>query len=182
MILEVNNTFGERRIYLLDGSTPSKQVRTQASETQTSDVSKDKFTDIWMKDFHVSPFNSRKGSYALKARNPFPSPNISVPVIDNTITLKSSKDFAKVVARVNSIGTPLDSAQFGVSQTLRFVGGWWWVGLVTFPRIVREAFKLHFRRSLHVWFRPEVVSSSLSRAPTSTEMYVYLLHSDTFFH
>jgi hypothetical protein len=172
MILEVNNTFGERRIYLLDGSLPSSPARTPGLEPPASDLTKDKFTDVWMKDFHVSPFNSRKGSYALKARNPFPSPNELVPTIDNTITLKSSKDYAKVVARVNSTADALDPAKFGILDTARFVGGWWWVGFTTFPRIVREAFKLYFQRSLHVWFRPEVAASSLGRLPTSSEMCV----------
>ncbi|KAF2683104.1 DUF1365-domain-containing protein [Lentithecium fluviatile CBS 122367] len=166
MVLEVNNTFGERRIYVLDGSP----ARTPGSEISESHVSKNKFTDVWMKDFHVSPFNSRKGSYALKALNPFPSPTYSDPAIDNTITLKSSKDHTKVVARVYTTGQPLDPAHFGIVDTLRFIGGWWWVGLVTFPRIIREAFKLYFLRSLHVWFRPEIISSSIGRAPTPTEV------------
>jgi len=179
MILEVNNTFGERRMYLLDGSSPASPPRTSDSE-QTSGSeehgsqipirAKSKFTDVWMKDFHVSPFNSRKGSYALKAQNPFPSVDYENPLIDNTITLKSSKDHGKLVARLFSTGKAIDPDQLGFFGTLRFIQSWWWVGFVTFPRIVREAGKIFFKRKLHVWFRPEVLTSSVGRAPTSAEM------------
>ena len=178
MILEVNNTFGERRLYLLDGSSPASPPRTP--ESQESSMAeepepllggaKPKFTDVWMKDFHVSPFNSRKGSYALKALDPFPSLNHDNPMIDNTITLKSSKDHAKLVARLYSTGKALDPNQLGFFGTSRFVLSWWWVGLVTFPRIIREAYKLYTKRKLHVWFRPEVSTFSLGRLPTSAEM------------
>jgi DUF1365 family protein len=179
MILEVNNTFGERRLYLLDGSSPASPPRTPDSQQSpvTEEAEPDllggpkpNFTDVWMKDFHVSPFNSRKGSYALKALNPFPSVNYETPTIDNTITLKSSKDHAKLVARLHSTGKALDPDQLGFLGTLRFVWGWWWVGLVTSPRIIREAFKLYTKRKLHVWFRPEVLTSSIGRLPTSAEM------------
>lgn len=176
MILEVNNTFGERRIYLLNGTSPSTPSQTLDSTHEAGtapDMSigtKSRFTDLWMKDFHVSPFNSRKGSYALKAQNPFPHVGFDNPMIDNTITLKSSKDHAKVVARLNCVGTPLDPDEFGILGAAWFISRWWWVGLVTFPRIVKEAGNLFYKRSLHVWFRPEVLTPSLGRLPTSQEV------------
>jgi DUF1365 family protein len=167
----VNNTFGERRVYLLDGSNSSNLPQFSDLEPATgSDAAKPRFTDSWMKDFHVSPFNSRKGSYSLKALDPFGIAHSPHPKINNTITLRSSKDHAKLVARVDSIGKPLESAKMGYYETLRFVSSWWWVGFVTFPRIAREAFKLYYKRSLHVWFRPEVLAASIGRAPTATEV------------
>ncbi|KAL1792873.1 hypothetical protein ACET3X_009380 [Alternaria dauci] len=187
MLLEVNNTFGERRMYLLDGSSPSSPPRTSdsehtcGSEVQGSQLpmeTKSKFTDVWMKDFHVSPFNSRKGSYALKAQNPFPSVDWEKPMIDNTITLKSSKDHGKLVARLYSTGKAIDPDQLGLFGTMRFILSWWWVGFVTFPRIIREAFKLFFKRKLHVWFRPEVLTSSVGRLPTSAEITLYKVFRD----
>ncbi|KAH3943237.1 hypothetical protein HBH98_002460 [Parastagonospora nodorum] len=173
MILEVNNTFGERRMYLLDGSNvvPSTPQSTD-SEASSPDLplgAKSRFNDIWMKDFHVSPFNSRKGSYVLRAQNPFPYATYDTPVVDNTITLISSKDHAKLVARLNSTGPALDQDHMSVSDTLRFVLSWWWVGFVTFPRIVKEAGLLFFKRSLHVWFRPEVLHTGVGRLPTAIE-------------
>lgn len=176
MILEVNNTFGERRIYLLNGNGPSSPSQTAGSTVEGDDGqrappgSKSRFTDLWVKDFHVSPFNSRKGSYALKAQNPFPYVGFDNPMIDNTITLKSSKDHAKVIARLNSVGKPLDPDEFGMLGASWFILTWWWVGLVTFPRILKEALNLFYKRSLHVWFRPEVSAPSLGRLPTTSEM------------
>lgn len=169
MILEVNNTFGERRIYLLDGSSPPSPPRTPESEPSVPESTKDRFTDIWMKDFHVSPFNSRKGAYSLKALNLFPRPDYPNPSIDNTITMKSSKDHAKIVACIHTTGKAIDPNRISLLGTLRFIGGWWWVGFMTFPRILKEAFRLYFWRKLHVWFRPEVLSSSVGRIPTPIE-------------
>lgn len=41
--------------------------------------------------------------------------------------------------------------------------------LVTYPRIVREAWKLFFRRKLQVWFRPEPLKISIGRHADATE-------------
>ncbi|KAF2737455.1 DUF1365-domain-containing protein [Polyplosphaeria fusca] len=168
MVLEVNNTFGERRAYLLDGSCPASPAH--SSEDETSRLpAKSMFTNVWTKDFHVSPFNSRKGAYALKAFNPFQDPDGGVPKVDNTITLKSSKDHAKIVARVYSTDMPLEPSNLSILQAARFVVSWWWVGLFTFPRILKEALKLFSVHKLHVWFKPEVISPSLGRLPTQAE-------------
>lgn len=170
MILEVNNTFGERRVYLLHGSIAGSPHTPESGPSELA-AGKKHFTDAWSKDFHVSPFNSRKGSYSLKALNLFPDLESMRPVIDNTITQKSSKDHAKIVARVYSTGDCIDPTAIGIFSTARFVLAWWWVGLITFPRILKEAKKLYFKHKLHVWLRPEVLISSIGRLPNRTEEY-----------
>ncbi|KAF2832612.1 hypothetical protein CC86DRAFT_341260 [Ophiobolus disseminans] len=184
MIVEVNNIFGERRMYMLDGSnvvnTPA-MTDLEMSGLELPVSGKSRFTDIWMKDFHVSPFNSRKGSYVLKASNPFPHASYDNPVIDNTITLISSKDYAKLVARLNSTGEALDPNQLGVVSTMRFVLSWWWVGFMTLPRFGKEAWKLFLKRNLHVWHRPEVLHTGIGRIPTPTEMELYKVFKDYMF-
>lgn len=164
MVLEVNNTFDERRMYLLR-SVPVEEVGTE--EIQSGSTQKFKYT--WAKDFHVSPFNSRKGFYSLTASDAFVDPN-SPPNFDNTIVLKSSKEHAKIVARVFSDGAPIDPATAGFWGVTRFLMRWGWVGFLTFPRILKEAFKLFFTRKLHVWLRPEVLPTSLGRMATSLEV------------
>lgn len=158
MILEVNNTFGERRMYFLAAGD-------KRDEDQSS-----KFTRAWPKDFHVSPFNSRKGSYSLSAHDVLSKgEGAQMGILDGTITLKSSKEHPKIVARLFGEGKPADPAILSSFEKAGFILRWWWVGFVTFPRIVKEAAKLFFQRNLHVWFRPEPVESTLSRAADSSE-------------
>jgi hypothetical protein len=191
MILEVNNTFDERHMYFLKPEdneiegVPEEDVLKEALDD--SHVQADKgvnerpgkptrFTNTWSKEFHVSPFNSRKGSYSLIAYDPLYPNMTGTGPIDNTITLQSSKSHAKLVARVFSAHEAVDPASTSLVQRMKFLALWWWVGFVTFPRIVREAGKLFFRRKLHVWFRPEPLSRSLSRHADSTETQL-----ETFF-
>ncbi|KAL8954406.1 MAG: hypothetical protein Q9183_007140 [Haloplaca sp. 2 TL-2023] len=156
-------------MYLLKDLNPDEQNQVE----NITDPPKSKFKTTWPKDFHVSPFNSRKGSYSLTAHNPFATdPNISTAIIDNTITLSSSKSHAKLVARIFSTQPSLDPSTLTSWSKLRFIASWFWVGFVTFPRIVREAGKLFFRRKLHVWFRPEVLRDSIGRQPTYYETVI----------
>ena len=165
MILEVNNTFDERRNYFLDrGPTATDKLLADDGGTPSST-----FSNIWIKDFHVSPFNSRKGSYSLNASDPFVSTPTVVPLINNIITLSSSKGHPKFVASIKSTASSIDPSSSGFADIIRFIASWWWVGLVTFPRIVKEAAKLFFKRKLHVWYRPEVLQSSIGRKATSYE-------------
>lgn len=168
MVLEVNNTFDERRLYLLRASNDDDKAT--AHDWQGGGQKTQVFTDTWTKDFHVSPFNSRKGSYSLKALDPVAAFQETGHVkIDNTITMNSSKDHPKIVARVYSEGVPVDPHRISPWQLARFIAAWWWVTFATFPRIVWEAQKLFFRRKLHVWYRPEVTDSSIGRTYTDDE-------------
>jgi DUF1365 family protein len=166
MVLEVNNTFDERRMYLL------KSERAKSTDGTEHDAAPKEliFSDTWNKDFHVSPFNSRKGSYSLKAIDPLAAYQETGQVkIDNTIVLRSSKDEAKIVARVFSEGPPREPTAVTALELTRFIAAWWWVGLATFPRIVWEAQKLFFKRKLHVWYRPETAASSIGRNYNANE-------------
>ncbi|KAL8695190.1 MAG: hypothetical protein Q9218_000228, partial [Villophora microphyllina] len=167
MILEVNNTFDERRMYLLKDLPTSIE---KSEDPTSSDPAPKIFKNVWSKDFHVSPFNSRKGSYALTAHDPFnPHFSSTESMVDNTIVLSSSKDHAKLVARIFSTQPGINPAMLGYWARLRFIAAWWWVGFVTSPRIVKEAGKLFFRRKLHVWYRPEVTKNSVGRHATEDE-------------
>lgn len=176
MILEVNNTFDERRMYLLKAADGKEQEATTLARSPDGKVSPAsqtsiRFTNVWEKDFHVSPFNSRKGTYRLMAFDPLSAAGESVGVVNNTITLKSSREQAKLVARVFSVGAPVDPESMDWWASLRFLASWGWVGFATFPRILQEAWKLHFKRRLHVWFRPEVSIDSVGRRATDDERY-----------
>jgi DUF1365 family protein len=159
MILEVNNTFDERRMYFLERrDVPDKQASAE----------KDILTHSWPKDFHVSPFNDREGNYSLKARDPFAPNMCGDGYIDNTITLSSPDGRPKVVARVFSTQRPILASKVNRIQALRFVSSWWWVGFMTNVRILSEARKL-WMKSLRVFYRPEVMNTSIGRRATVEE-------------
>jgi Protein of unknown function (DUF1365) len=183
MILEVNNTFDERRIYFLprgelplERQIPGDQAEREGASVESAESSAAtrsnptaKFRQSWPKDFHVSPFNSRKGFYSLLAHDPWNLDKINLGRVENAISLESSKGHAKLEARLFSDGEPVDPTTMGAFAKLKFLVAWWWVGFVTFPRIVKEAGLLFFRRNLHVWYRPEPLKESIGRKADATE-------------
>ncbi|POS80424.1 hypothetical protein DHEL01_v201189 [Diaporthe helianthi] len=180
LVIEVNNTFDERRMYFLTPTEADKSnqigdspevARKDSREPSTPAV----FKQEWAKDFHVSPFNSRKGSYSLQAFDPLRSVAEGRELLDSTITLKSSKNHGKIVARLVSNGQPIDPSIMSITQRWRFLLSWWWVGFVTFPRIVREAGRLWFERKLHVWYRPEPLRESMGRNADLAEKKLELM-------
>ena len=154
MIVEVSNTFDEKRMYF---------VRNEENKASDSAM----LIANWDKDFHVSPFNSRKGSYGLKALDPFNWP-LSGERFDNSIQLYSDKHAKKIFARVSSTSA-MKPSSMSSKRTFIFIFSWCWVGFLTFPRIIVEAAKLFFWRRLSVFYRPEVHASTISRHPTSDE-------------
>ncbi|KAG9960018.1 DUF1365-domain-containing protein, partial [Aureobasidium melanogenum] len=167
MVLEVNNTFGERRLYLLKAE--EKATDDSVPDGFEAPAKATKFTNSWAKDFHVSPFNSRKGTYSLTAADPVAALKSGSKVLDNLVVLNSSQAQAKLVARVYSDNDYMDPKAMRSSQTIKTLASWFWVGFLTFPRILTQAYKLYFKRKLHVWFRPEVLASSIGRTHTSSE-------------
>jgi len=130
MVVEVNNTFDERRMYFME----RKVGGGQASEESTRN-----FKYSRQKDFHVSPFNSRDDSYTLQATDPYADGDAGNFQIDCNTVLKTADQKDKTVARVFSTGSALDAMSMTRWQTLAFVFHWLWVGLMASPRILHEA-------------------------------------------
>lgn len=122
-----------------------------------------RFTQTWPKEFYVSPLNSRLGSYSVTARDPLAPGLNGDGMIDTTITLMSSEDHPKLVARVFSSALPIDPDSMSLLQKSIFLCKWWWVGLATMPRTVKEAFNLLVRRGLPWVPLPEPKASTISR-------------------
>ncbi|KAI0108248.1 hypothetical protein F4814DRAFT_441778 [Daldinia grandis] len=169
VILEINNTFDEKRMYFLAEDNTIELIEPLEDNFLEEVLSTRKLNGskplkrTWPKDFHASPFNSRKGTYSLVAHDPL-SPNIDGQgPIDNTINLMSSKNYAKIATRIFSEGDAIDPTRMTSLQKFEFLASWWWVGLATFPRIVKEAIALFFQRKLHVWYRPEPLKTSIGR-------------------
>ncbi|KPI40243.1 Low-affinity glucose transporter HXT3 [Cyphellophora attinorum] len=165
MILEVNNTFDERRMYLLKPEKSSENGR---------------FSETWAKDFHVSPFNDRTGSYSVVAMDPFERFNWTrdkrpdAVNIDNNITLTSLPPNAKpkLVARLYSTSKALDPAQMTLFEYVVFMCQWCWTGFLTNPRILWEARILWAKKQLQVFFRPEVNIGSIGRQEQKEEIVI----------
>lgn len=102
VVAEVNNTFDERRMYLFPASGNAGVFRQTLG-----------------KDFHVSPFNSRKGAYTLSTLNPADEGEISV-----AITLRSSKGRPKLVARWWTVTSAIDPKMLPTIQALWLLICW----------------------------------------------------------
>ena len=158
MVVEVNNTFDERRMYFMERTKDHGAPEERGQH----------FKHSWEKDFHVSPFNSRDGSYSLQAADPYANATRGSVNVDCKIILKNSDQKAKIVARVFSTGSVIDATSMTRWRTLAFVLRWWWVGLMTNFRIVREA-RILWVKKLQVFYRPEVLKTSIGRQESSDE-------------
>jgi len=166
LILEVNNTFDERRIYFLEPSHADHP-------SESNELSKPtRYTGTWAKDFYVSVFSTRAGSYSLAAYDPFFPHLTGTGPIDSTVTLSSPEGRAKLIARIYSEGEGVDPSTMSVWQNTRFLAAWWWVGLATFPRTIQQAIIILFRRKLPWVFRPEPRKETIARHADATELCI----------
>ncbi|KAL2074936.1 hypothetical protein VTL71DRAFT_8716 [Oculimacula yallundae] len=159
MILEVNNTYDERRPYLILRDSNSEKAPGSPAQIQGFRV----------KDFYVSPFNSRRGLYSVVSTDPLGPGMSGFSGVDVKITLNSSKGHPKLVARLFSEGQAIDLSTLGCFSKLGFLARWSWIGLATAPRIMKEGVTLMFRQKLRMHNKPEPLLGTLGRHPTSNE-------------
>ncbi|KAK5987271.1 hypothetical protein PT974_11395 [Cladobotryum mycophilum] len=160
ILLEVNNTFDERRAYLV-----LRDSETAGPTTETLDRMKGR----WKKDFHLSPFSSRDGSYTMRSSDPLGRNMEGFQGIDVTINYLSSKGTPKVIGRLVSEGQHIEASDMSLFQKLRFVSAWFWVGFMTVPRIFHQAITLLLKRNLYVWFQPMPMKDTIARHADRTE-------------
>ncbi|KAF4454327.1 cyclopropane-fatty-acyl-phospholipid synthase [Fusarium austroafricanum] len=119
------------------------------------------------KDFHVSHFNSRKGSYSILASDPFGPEGFRG--LNITINLSSSKGHTKLVAKFFSESEALDPYKLSIVKKAGFIYSWFWVGLTILPRFIKQSAALFIKHKLHFWYRPEPLRGSVGRSANGIE-------------
>lgn len=122
VVAEVNNTFGERHVYI-----PRKEALPDQPSVQNRYV-----TD---KVFHVSPFNDRKGTYEFF----FPTPDQRLSVV---INLKK-EDRTVFKARLKGTAIPMTGANLLKTLLRKPV-----TPHLTMPRILWQAARLYLGKKL----------------------------------
>ena len=145
-VAEVNNTFGEKHVYVLPGSGGSENGFPARYQTD--------------KAFHVSPFNTMGGTYVFRFGD-------IRRELDVQIDLHRDGEH---IMRAHLQGTPRPLTAFNHLKTLlRHPVR----PHLTIPRIYWEAYKLHFRRRLTYHDKPVPRSPMTIRRlpPTSMQRY-----------
>jgi cyclopropane-fatty-acyl-phospholipid synthase len=127
VLAQVNNTFGEMHLYLLD----TTKARRSEGFLHVSHV----------KQFHVSPFFSRDGRYEFQLTEPQQQ-------LDNQIHYHRDEQLA-LIARIHGQAEPLTG-----SSLLRTIIRHPFSAALTMPRILWQAAKLHWQRRLPVYTKP----------------------------
>eukprot|EP01122_Echinamoeba_exundans_P002019 TRINITY_DN11985_c0_g1_i1.p1 TRINITY_DN11985_c0_g1~~TRINITY_DN11985_c0_g1_i1.p1 ORF type:complete len:734 (-),score=82.57 TRINITY_DN11985_c0_g1_i1:174-2324(-) len=140
-VAEVNNTFGERHIYVL----PAKSAL--ELDSASSSVYSARF--MTNKIFHVSPFNDVSGLYEFKISDLTKRIQVNI----NQMETESTRVMATYL-----IG---QAPYYEMSDynLVKMLAKYPVTALLTFPRITIEAFKLHYKLHMRVYAKPPPQSS-----------------------
>lgn len=159
IVLEVNNTFGEKHVYLLDA---------EGSETMSPRSGYD-YAGVMRKSFHISPFNHRSGDYLIQCRDPIRPNTDDEPKLDIHVIVRSREGAKIMVARAFSVQKTFDPIKGSVFQILQLVFKWGWAVFMAVPQTMYEAWKI-YRKNSKVYNRPEPLPGSGQRNATKTEL------------
>ena len=142
-VAEVNNTFSERHVYILD--QPLSQPGAYPAQFRHD------------KEFHVSPFNDMEGAYEFSLSRLGDEADIGVDLHRNGVKTVSTRLTGKAV--------PL------TTENLRsVVRRYPLTAALNLPRIVWEAGKLYYRKRLPVFTKPHPSSPmTIGAPPTGVE-------------
>jgi cyclopropane-fatty-acyl-phospholipid synthase len=144
MVVEVNNTFGERHIYIPE----NKSLNSESVENTIYSAKK---------AFHVSPFNNLEGDYEFFFSTPNNEPGNKIDIRIDLIRDNDKAFSAKLC------GKPLELTS---ANLLKMMIRHPIVPHLTKPRIFMEAARLYFSKHLKYHDKPEPVSlMTIKRIP-----------------
>ncbi|KAL4253791.1 hypothetical protein ABKN59_002970 [Abortiporus biennis] len=153
IIFEIHNTFGERHAHVLElGEDEDKQVFHG-------------FTHQWTipREFHVSPFNDRKGTYSIAVTVPSHSPASSDEHLSSSlprILIHLNSDDARTSEGPGSLKLlamlrPTSAVEMTPRNVLLALSTYPFALFLSFVRILYHARILHYQKRLDVYPRPE---------------------------
>lgn len=122
--------------------------------------------------FHVSPFNDRLGTYKMLCKDP------SSGYLDMRIVMYAGQDNKSQLKKkmVATVSGP--SYILSMNSVLYAIIRYPFDIFLTFPRILKEAYKLHYSKKLGIYHRPIPIEGTVVKLePNSIELYVFLFFS-----
>lgn len=165
VVLEVHNTFGERHLYYMQPGVNEDTMENErygkspvGSLWYSLELLPRSYAHQWTfpRSFHVSPFNDRSGYYQVSLVDPLlnlsmnTQPYFAVKVVLLTAETKEKK----LMADLKGHAVPLSESS-ALSAIFQFPLALF----LTTPRILYQAAKLHYKKKLDVFPKPEPVSS-----------------------
>ncbi|QMW25960.1 hypothetical protein G4B84_001205 [Aspergillus flavus NRRL3357] len=189
MIMEINNSFFEKRNFFFRVTGDGMAVDSANNWSTTTTVSAKGYHDklslhfspsmpkskqykgSWEKDIFGSPFEKVGGLMVSKSVDPVLGPSIQSNLSSNT-----PDGQVKVTSRLSSWGEPVDPLAAPGWIIARFIARWTHVGVLSAPRIVKQALRIRLRGKLTYLKRPEVRPGSIPRKETEIERQVWCSH------
>eukprot|EP01133_Synstelium_polycarpum_P010870 gene10870-12664_t len=165
IVVEINNTFGESHLYY---PRPSEFASAPLKYRFGSAVNGDKY--LWLasqnKDFHVSPFNSLDGAYDFCFSDTRKCFDVRINLLSNraepSLETKPQSAEYMLMTRLWSTAQP---QPLTAMRVLTMVAAFPIANLLTTPRILLEAGKLHFRHKLKVYAKPLPPRDNTTKVP-----------------
>ncbi|KAG5735115.1 hypothetical protein E4T56_gene20449 [Termitomyces sp. T112] len=156
VVLEVHNTFGETHVYILE-----------VGQNEDPEGSRPRGYDYqWTlnREFHVSPFNDRSGFYTISVKRPSHPPMLSHrhndiprPAVRIHLHTSSITDNLAIPGplKLTALLQPTASYPLTAPNLLLTLSRTPFTLFLSLPRILAQAWTLHYRKSLDVFIRPE---------------------------
>ncbi|KAK7446978.1 hypothetical protein VKT23_014191 [Stygiomarasmius scandens] len=164
VVLEVHNTFGESHVYLLEIG-------------KGEDDCPSNFDHRWTfpRAFHVSPFNDRDGFYTVSVKRPSHPPSASIssasPLPTVSVHLHTpSNDENKGTPgplKLTAVIRPTHSVPLTTPNLLGTLVQYPFAFFLSLPRILYQAWILHYKKRLDVYIRPEPLPAADSWGSTN---------------
>ena len=178
--MEVNNSFDEKRNVLFkvshrDGDEPTVDPTKWASDSaQTKSLPPSPqavvYSGSWEKKIFASPFEKVQGSISARFMDPL---NKDVgkrgPPLSTTTSLGVDGQ-RRMSTQLSCLGPPTDPENLGFIQLVRIMLFWTLPSILTTPRIIFQAMKLHhFLGSMKMMEKPVVRPGSEPRPASQSE-------------
>ncbi|KAG5653938.1 hypothetical protein H0H81_009295 [Sphagnurus paluster] len=160
VVLEIHNTFGETHVHVLEAG-----VREDAPASRPKG-----FDHQWtfLREFHVSPFNDRSGFYTVSVKAPTHAPSPSTtnrhapapipaprPAVRVHLHTASPTSDSPGPLKLTALLRPTRSSPLTTLNLLLALARAPTALLLSLPRILAQAWVLHYKKRLDVFLRPE---------------------------
>ncbi|PWY94639.1 hypothetical protein BO94DRAFT_421375, partial [Aspergillus sclerotioniger CBS 115572] len=184
MILEINNSYDEKRNIFLKVSRVSEQPLKTSGSSQTVDYLENTYKvrtlpslpqstfykGTWTKTIFASVFEKVDGLVTNRFMDPLQptswKPNAS---FSNMTTIAESGE-VKMATRMTCCGSPIDPTQMSSFQLFKFLLQWTVPGMLTTAHIIFQALRIHYSGLMKMNVKTPVRTGSVARHATKTEI------------